>query len=81
VPLLVYELYTQGQTARAAALFVIVLGALLIGLVVMGGLSALLRRRFNAAPDGPGGTLPDDPGNAPVPQVADQPEPEPVGSR
>jgi iron(III) transport system permease protein len=81
VPLLVYELYTQGQTARAAALFVVVLGALLIGLIVMGGLSALLRRRFNATPDGPGGALPDDPGNAPVPHLAETPEPEPVGSR
>src|SRR5690606_23452457 len=40
VPLLVYELHTQGDTSRAAALFVVVLGTLLIGLVLV----ALLRK-------------------------------------
>jgi hypothetical protein len=60
---------------------VIVLGALLIGLVVMGGLSALLRRRFDVTPDGPGGALPDDPGKAPLHHEEEHPEPEPAGSR
>lgn len=40
VPLLVYELHTQGDTSRAAALFVVVLGTLLIGLILV----AILRR-------------------------------------
>lgn len=79
VPLLVYELYTQGQTSRAAALFVIVLGALLIGLVVMGGLSRLLRRRIGPAA-GSGGA-PDDPGGLPVPPRTGAATPEPVGAR
>jgi iron(III) transport system permease protein len=69
VPLLVYELYTQGQTSRAAALFVIVLGALLAGLVVMGGLSRLLRRRIGPATGGP------------PPLPTESATPEPVGAR
>jgi iron(III) transport system permease protein len=79
VPLLVYELYTQGQTSRAAALFVIVLGALLVGLVVMGGLSQLLRRRFS--PDAGTGSVPDDPGAPPLPPRRESAAPEPVGAR
>lgn len=39
VPLLVYQLYTQGQTSQAAALFVVVLGGLLIGLVLVAALT------------------------------------------
>ncbi|MHA6622579.1 ABC transporter permease [Pseudonocardia sp. DLS-67] len=70
VPLLVYELYTQGQTSRAAALFVIVLGTLLVGLVVMGGLSRLLRRRIGPAMGDPPASLP-----------AEAATPEPVGAR
>jgi iron(III) transport system permease protein len=81
VPLLVYQLYTQGQTSRAAALFVIVLGVLLVGLIVMGGLSRLLRRRFTPTATGPGVDLPDAPGNAPLLLEPVLPEPEPVGSR
>ncbi|GAB3365287.1 ABC transporter permease [Modestobacter lapidis] len=81
VPLMVYELYTQGQTSRAAALFVVVLGALLIGLIVMGGLSALLRRRITGRPDPVAEAATVDPGNAPLPQPLERTEPEPVGSR
>lgn len=44
VPLVVYELYTSGETSRAAALFVIVLGALLAAFAVAAAGSALLRR-------------------------------------
>ncbi len=44
VPLLVYQLYTQGDTSQAAALFVVILGGLLLGLVVVTLLGRLLRR-------------------------------------
>jgi iron(III) transport system permease protein len=66
VPLLVYELYTQGQTSRAAALFVLVLGGLLVGLVVLGGLSQLLRRRFGPRPAAAAGATAGDQGAEPV---------------
>ncbi|WP_125911497.1 MULTISPECIES: ABC transporter permease [Pseudonocardia] len=66
VPLLVYELYTQGQASRAAALFTIVLAALLVGLVVMGGGARLLRRRFGPAPTA-ATAPPDDPAHPPPP--------------
>lgn len=44
VPLVVYELYTSGETSRAAALFVIVLGALLAAFVLVTAVAALIRR-------------------------------------
>ncbi|MFC6019322.1 ABC transporter permease [Plantactinospora solaniradicis] len=53
VPLLVFELYTAGETSRAAALFVIMMVLLCLGLVVLAGLARLLghlRRRALAVP-------------------------------
>ena len=44
VPLLVYELYTQGETSQAAALFVVILSGLLAGLVLASLLGWLLNR-------------------------------------
>jgi iron(III) transport system permease protein len=76
VPLLVYQLYTQGQTARAAALFVIVLGGLVLGLLVVTVLSALLRRRFAAR----GAAAAAAPAVADAAVPLDLAEPQPVGS-
>lgn len=46
VPILVLQLYTQGETARAAALFVALLALLLTALLLGQGLLWLLRRRL-----------------------------------
>ncbi|MCS5734515.1 ABC transporter permease [Herbiconiux daphne] len=46
VPLLVYQLYGQGQTSQAAALFVIMLVGLLFGLAVVAVIGRILSRRF-----------------------------------
>lgn len=43
VPLLVYELHTQGDASQAAALLVVMLGALCIGMLVISGLQFLFR--------------------------------------
>ena len=59
VPLLVYRLYTTGETSQAAALFVVVLGALLVGFAVVAALSAALRRLTRPAHPAPtGGSSP-----------------------
>jgi iron(III) transport system permease protein len=79
VPLLVYQLYTQGQTARAAALFVIVLGGLIVGLLLVTALSALLRRRFAGRAATAAVPLAPAAEEAAVP--LDLAEPLPVGSR
>ncbi|SDT70810.1 iron(III) transport system permease protein [Jiangella sp. DSM 45060] len=58
VPLVVYNLHSQGETSQAAALFVILLGALLV-LFVVGSLTVRVisrsnrRRRDRSGPDAP----------------------------
>lgn len=78
VPLLVYQLYGQGQTSQAAALLVIVLGCLTAGLVLVTLLSRLLNRRLGRA-RAPSVVAPPEPATdqSPVPVHPRQP----VGSR
>lgn len=45
VPILVFNLYDSGEAAQAAAVFVVILGALTLGLAVLMLISRLLRRR------------------------------------
>ena len=53
VPLLVYQLHTQGDTSQAAALFVVILGGLLGGLLLVTLLVRLLNRWLNRGRSGP----------------------------
>lgn len=75
VPLMVYQLYSQGQTSAAAALFVVVLGGLVAGLLLVSLLGRLLNRRLGRAAS-PAAVAP--PPTRPAPE---QPAPELLASQ